>query len=94
MTLFHKGSSIADRVTDRVTDVTSLGAVSSPFWLDTFMQISAFFGAILPIVGTIWIVYQLIEHVIKNREDGNREGRAELKQELCDELKKDDHDGV
>jgi hypothetical protein len=58
------------------------------------MQISAFFGALLPIVGTIWIVYQLIEHVIKSRADGNREGRAEFKQELSDKLEKDDHDGV
>lgn len=80
--------SIADRITDRVTDGVAVGAVSSPLWLEAFMTISEFFAAMLPIVGTVWITYQMITHIVKSRKRGNKEGREELKQE------QDDRDGV
>lgn len=79
---------IADRISDRITDGVAIGAVSSPLWLDTFMTVSEFFAGLLPIVGTVWITYQMITHIMKSRKRGNVEGRAELKQE------QDDRDGV
>jgi hypothetical protein len=80
---------ISERITDRITDGVAVGAVSSPLWLDTFMNISEFFGALLPIVGTLWITYQMITHILTSRAEGNAQGRHDLKQE-----QKDDKDGV
>ena len=50
-------------ITERVTDGAAVGAVSSPFWLHFLTPVSEFAALVLPIVGALWIVLQIIYHL-------------------------------
>ena len=43
-----------------VTDSAALAALTSPFWLDALRQASAVAGVLVPILGAIWLIVQIV----------------------------------
>lgn len=94
----------ADRIVERVTDTVAVGAVTSPFWLDTVSLVSQGATALLPVLGCLWLFVQMVTAWRQRkrievfvRKEGNDEGRKELqKEQLVDMVGKaqKDHDAV
>lgn len=60
---------------DQITNAGAIGAVSSPMWLPDLKVISAAAGEILPILGAIWLITQIITKIIETRRNHNNNKR-------------------
>lgn len=47
-------------VMDRITNTVAAGAVASPWWLPKLSEVSQVAGHLIPILGVIWLVVQLL----------------------------------
>lgn len=47
-------------VIDHVTNTASVGAVTSPWWLPHLADVSVRAAALLPILGCLWILVQIV----------------------------------
>lgn len=50
---------------DRVTDGIAIAAVSSPVWLPFLQGVSEFAGLVVPILGAIWLMVQIVGYFIR-----------------------------
>lgn len=48
---------------DPVTNATAAGALSSPLWIPKLSEVSTMAAEILPILGAIWLVVQIVGKV-------------------------------
>lgn len=51
-----------DLMQERITNGVALGAVSSPFWIESLEGASSLAGHLLPILGCAWLIVQMISH--------------------------------
>jgi len=58
-----------DTVTERTTNVVAAGAVTSPWWIETIGGVSDVAQALLPILGAIWLIVQIIGYIIKHKRE-------------------------
>lgn len=56
---------------DQITNAGAVGAISSPVWLPNLKTISAAAAEILPILGAIWLLTQIITKIIETRRNKN-----------------------
>jgi hypothetical protein len=49
-----------NHLSDRVTDGVAVAAVTSPIWASMLQNVSEFAGLIVPILGAIWLLVQII----------------------------------
>lgn len=52
-------------VTDRATDAVAAGMVASPFWLPGLQDVSEIAALVVPILGAIWLIVQIIGYFAK-----------------------------
>lgn len=45
---------------ERVTNTVAAGAVVSPWWLPSLSDISQFAALMLPVLGCVWLIVQII----------------------------------
>lgn len=52
-----------EMTSEHVTNAVATGAVVSPYWLPSLMDVSQFAGVMLPILGAIWLLVQIISRI-------------------------------
>lgn len=52
---------------ERVTNTVAAGAVASPFWLPSLAEVSQFAGLMLPVLGCVWLIVQIIIKLIDRK---------------------------
>jgi hypothetical protein len=67
-----------EKLVERTTDGLAVGAVSSWLWLPSLNQLSDISAQLLPIVGLVWLVIQMVYYLQarfrrQEREVSNRE---------------------
>lgn len=50
---------------DRVTDGVAVGMVSSPVWLPGLQQVSEIAALVVPILGAIWLLVQILGYLTR-----------------------------
>lgn len=55
-------------IADRVTDGVAVSAISSPAWLPILQQYSEIAGLIVPVLGVIWLVIQIVGYLLARRK--------------------------
>ena len=50
---------------DRVTDGVAAGMVTSPIWLPGLQQVSEIAALIVPILGAVWLLVQILGYLIR-----------------------------
>ncbi|GGX63383.1 hypothetical protein GCM10007385_35650 [Tateyamaria omphalii] len=45
------------------TTAVAAGALTSPIWLPSLNMVSAFFATVLPILGAIWLIVQIVRAI-------------------------------
>ena len=53
---------------DNTTTVVALGGVTSPVWNEPLQDISTIAGLILPILGAVWLVIQIVVYLRSGRK--------------------------
>jgi len=52
---------------ERATNAIAAGAVASPWWLPSLADVSQFAGLLLPILGVIWLLVQIITKLLDRK---------------------------
>jgi Na+/alanine symporter len=55
-------------IVDRVTDGVAVSAVTSPVWLPGLQQLSELSGLVVPILGAIWLIIQIVGYLHSKRK--------------------------
>lgn len=50
---------------DRVTNTIAAGAVVSPWWMPSLADVSVTAAQLLPILGSVWLVVQIITRLTR-----------------------------
>lgn len=53
-----------EAIMDRTTDVVAVGALVSPAWLPWLQGATEVAGYLIPILGAVWLVTQIIHKII------------------------------
>lgn len=51
--------------TEAATNVVAGAALTTPLWLETLREVSLFAGFLVPILGAVWLLVQIV-HKLRN----------------------------
>jgi hypothetical protein len=57
---------------DTITSAAAGVAITSPTWLPMLQGVSVIAGTLLPILGAIWLIVQIISKVIETNRAGSK----------------------
>lgn len=52
-----------EAVLNNTTHVVAAGAVSAPVWLPSLTQVSSYAASIMPILGVVWLLVQIVRAI-------------------------------
>jgi hypothetical protein len=53
-------------VQEKITDVVAVAGIASPFWLPALQDASTIAALVLPILGVIWLLVQIVGYMKKD----------------------------
>lgn len=54
-------------IADRITNTVAAGAVASPWWLPSLEGVSQTAALLLPVIGVIWLVLQIVTKIMDRK---------------------------
>ena len=54
-----------DTIIERTTTAIAAGGISAPVWLPPLKEASEIAGMILPILGVVWLIVQIITRIMR-----------------------------
>lgn len=54
-------------IIDKTTTGVAAGAVFSPWWLPTLADVSQISAQLLPIIGLLWLLIQIVHWIVKRK---------------------------
>ena len=60
-------------ISDTTTNIAAAGALVSPFWIPRLSELSTMAAEILPILGAVWLIVQILSRIysiIASKKEG------------------------